>query len=490
MRINFKLLSMISIISLIWFGGCQQEVTEIIDTPEQVITAGSSVADLIQRTSMRDGSDDNIIDNSSCTALVLPITITVNGLEIILDSEEDFVTVEHIIDEFDDDDDVIEIYYPITVILADYTEILINNEDELEDLIDQCTEGGSDDDIECIDFVYPFTVSVFDSENQLSDVITLEDDKDLHDFFDGFDEDEIASINFPITVVLADGTEYSVYNNDELEDFLEDAVDACDEDDDNDHNDDDVDDSDLRSVLLDGEWQITEYYEDYGVGVTDQTYLFNGYVFSFNEDGSASASKNGQTQAGVWSTNGDDGTLELVLNFGLADPFEELEDDWDIIEFDGNMIVLEDLSGDGTVEYLTFERPSGNSNGEGTGGGDDGGNGSASLSDVLIDGTWVVANYNDSGVDETSDYTGISFNFNEDGSVVATRNNDTIEGTWSLIMDSGIEKFVLDFGEMIPLDQFTDDWEIREVQNNRVEFFSVSGGDGTTDVLVFEKEAI
>jgi hypothetical protein len=487
MKMNLKLLAMISMIALFNFSGCQQEVTEIIDTPPaQVITPGSNVADLIERTSLRDGSNDNIIDNSSCTSLVLPITVMVNGLEIVLDSEEDFVTVEHIIDEFDDDEDVIEIYYPITVVQADHSEILINNEDDFEVLLDLCTEDGSDDDIECIDFVYPFTVSVFDSENQLSEVLTIKDDKDLYDFFDDFDEDEIASFNFPVTVILPDGQEYSVNNNDELENFLEDAIDACDEDDDNDHNDDDVDDTDLRSVLLDGEWIITYFFDD-----EDETFMFNGYVFDFLEDGTAEAIKDGQSQAGNWNTNGDDGTLELVLDFGMSDPFDELEDDWDVIEFDGTFIKLQDVSGgDGSVEYLTFERPTGNDDGndDDMGSGDDGDSDPSSLANILIEGTWIVANFNDSGEDETSDYSGFSFDFQDDGSIVATRNDDTIDGTWSVFTDSGKEKLGLDFGEMVPLDEFTDDWDIQDVQNNRVELYDVSSGDGTTDVLVFEKE--
>jgi len=479
MKTSLKLFTLTVAISMAIFYGCQQDVTEIIETPpEQVITSDSKVADLVQRAAMKDGSEDNIIDKSSCSSLVLPVTVVVNGLEIILDEEEDFVTVEKILDEFDWDDDVIEIFFPVTVVLADHSELILNNEDDLENLWDSCSEDGSDDDIECIDFVFPFTISVFDSENQLSDVVTIENDKQLHDFFEMFDPEEIASITFPITVVLSSGEEYVVHDNEELENLIEESIDACDEDDDNDYNDDDVDDSDLRQVLIDGTWEITSFIDE-----EDETGIFSGYIFDFLENGAVEITKGDQGFRGEWNTYGDDGSLELALFFGEEYPFEEIHDDWDIIEFDGNIIKLMDVSGgDGSVEYLTFERPSDNTGG--TGGTD----GSASLVDIMVDGVWIVANYNDSGDDETADYTGFSFDFLETGTVVATKNDDVIEGTWSVNSDSG--KFILDFGETLPLNEFNDDWDIEDILDNRVELHSISGGDGTLDVLVFEKESL
>ena len=44
----------------------------------------------------------------------------------------------------------------------------INSLDELEDYADDCNdENEDDDDIECMDFVYPITASVFNSNNEL-----------------------------------------------------------------------------------------------------------------------------------------------------------------------------------------------------------------------------------------------------------------------------------------------------------------------------------
>jgi hypothetical protein len=47
------------------------------------------------------------------------------------------------------------------------------------------------------------------------------------------------------------------------------------------------------------------------------------------------------------------GQLELELDFSDASPLDDLDDDWDVIEFDNTIIKLNDDDDD----YLTFERP-------------------------------------------------------------------------------------------------------------------------------------
>lgn len=326
---------------IVFLFGCQKEVTEIIDPPQgEVFDTNTPVSDLIQRTSLNDGSFDNIIDGSSCTTIKLPISVKVNGQEILLESAEDFKTVEKILDDSDDDDGKVVITFPITVILADYSEIRLNSESDLEDLVDECIEDGNDDDIECIDFKYPLEIAIYDSETQISNVITINNDKELHDFMDDLDEDEFASFKFPLTVTLSDGAEMTITNNDELEEVLENAIDDCDEDDDNDYNDDDIDDTELRDVLLNGEWIISYFFDE-----EDETADFEGFVLTFLESGKVKAQKGDEIIEGVWESDGSDGGFELKLDFE-DDPLDELGDDWDVLEYDENRIVLGDSDSD------------------------------------------------------------------------------------------------------------------------------------------------
>jgi len=339
---------------LVVFGlviaSCQQEVTEIIEpTDNNAFNTNSSISDLAQRTSTNDGSADNIIDGASCVELVLPVTVKANGVEITVNSEEDFSEIEKILDRFEDDDDKVEIMFPIKIILPDYTEISINDEDELEDYTEDCVDDGSDDDIECVDFKYPLEISIYNAENQVSDVLTINSDRQLYDFIDDLDDDEIASFNFPITIILSDGSEMNIKNHDELEDALESAIDDCDEDDDNDYNDDDVDDSDLIDVLLDGEWVISYFYDE-----EDETDVFEGYVFTFYESGEVKAKKGDEVVDGEWQSDGDDGSLELDLDFDDDSLLDDLDDDWDVIEYNENQIDLSE--DDSSSERLVFKK--------------------------------------------------------------------------------------------------------------------------------------
>jgi len=462
------------LITLVLFSGCQNEVVEIIDPPnDQVITPNSVVADLVQRTSLKDGSEDNILDKASCISLVLPVTVIVNGLEITVNSVSDFRFLEKILDELDEKNDVLDLIFPVTVILSDYTELTLQNEDELEALKDQCTEGGDDEDIECVDFKYPLTCSVYDTENQLSDVVTITNDKELHDLFEYFDDSKLCSFNFPVTLVLAGGDEIVISNNDELEDILKNAIGDCDEDDDNDYNDDDVDDRDFRAILIDGKWEITYFFDD-----KDETNSFRGFVFTFDENGNVWASNNARTVEGKWSSYGDDGILELELNFGMGSPFDEIQDDWHVIEFDKTIIKLKDVSGgDGSTEYLTFERPTN----------DNPGGENPSISNVIVEGLWMVAKYTEGDLDKTQNYNGFQLDFSPEGEVVANNANNEVKGTWSSFSDGETDHFIMDFGEVIPFDELNEDWEIVEFTENRIEFKHVSGGDGSIDKLVLER---
>ncbi len=144
-------------------GSCRKEEYVFVGTPpEQSLLVGSHVAKLIQRTVMNDGSNDNIIDGSSCFSINLPVTVVVNGTEVIVDGEEDYETIETIFDEDEEDADTLEIIFPITIILYDFSEISVMNADELQVFTDDCQgEGEDDEDIECINFQYPISVSIF-----------------------------------------------------------------------------------------------------------------------------------------------------------------------------------------------------------------------------------------------------------------------------------------------------------------------------------------
>ena len=113
-------------------------------------------------------------------------------------------------------------------------------------------------------------------------------------------------------------------------------------------------------------------------------------------------------------------------------------------------------------------------------------------------GTWRITNFNDSGQDETSDFNGYDFTFNSNGSLVASNGSNTVTGTWSVTDDSNSSDDSssdddIDFNINFPVPEsnnfhdLNDDWDIVSTTSTRIQLIDISGGDGSTDMLTFEK---
>ncbi|MBL7857471.1 MAG: hypothetical protein JNM57_07265 [Cyclobacteriaceae bacterium] len=111
---------------------------------------------------------------------------------------------------------------------------------------------------------------------------------------------------------------------------------------------------------------------------------------------------------------------------------------------------------------------------------------SQKVQDYLTAGSWRVTYFFDD-TEETTDFTGYSFTFSDNGTVSTTNGVNTVSGTWTtLTSDSGL-KLVLDFGTTVPFDELNDDWKIQESTSIKIRLEDVSGGSGGTDYLTLEK---
>lgn len=57
------------------------------------------------------------------------------------------------------------------------------------------------------------------------------------------------------------------------------------------------------------------------------------------------------------------------------------------------------------------------------------------ITNTATTGPWTITNFVDSGKNETADFTGYGFSFNEDGSLVADNGSITVTGSWSITID-------------------------------------------------------
>lgn len=459
---------------------------------------------------------------------------------------------------------------------------------ELGNLLLRTTDGNNNSSIDCIDLVYPLTFFIYDSNQQQTGSQTVGNDGELLALLLSLGNGTYIALQFPISVVLQDGTIVQVNSNAELVTLISDCS-----------SNGGGFPSDFETILTSGSWFVTYFFDD-----QDETSDFAGYEFTFATNNTAQAVSTSNTVDGTWSLTNSN-TPDLNLFFGSNDPFDELDEDWDIIEATQDIIKLKHISGgDGSVDFLTYERtPNGGGGGgnstefidnlttsvwyvnlldddgnnetcdyvdyqftfntnetvtatstnntvngtwavtnsssgmdlvlnfeitgsddpfddlnddwdlisfdaeiiklidvSGGNGGTDylnfgrnpyegcsGGGNTTELTNIFIDGQWFVQSYIDDGDDETNDYNSYVLTFNADGSVLAVSSNNTISGTWSVVISSNGLDVLLDFGTAIPFDEFNDDWDVVTYTNTRVELFDVSGGNGGTDYLTFQK---
>jgi hypothetical protein len=111
----------------------------------------------------------------------------------------------------------------------------------------------------------------------------------------------------------------------------------------------------------------------------------------------------------------------------------------------------------------------------------------SSTSEIVGQGNWVITLFNDSGNEETQNFAGYTFTFNSNGTITAVKDASTVNGTWNTETDDSNNKLIMDFGTTVPFSELNEDWLILEKSSVRIRLEHVSGGNGGTDLLTFEK---
>jgi hypothetical protein len=315
---------------------CQKESLEIIDeTDDNTEAINSDLMNLLLRATMNEGDVDDFIMLGDCFTIAFPFTIIIDGIEVVVEGEQDYTEIIIIIEETGADIDDIEIVFPITLILSDYTEVVVNNLQELEQILGQCQ--GNNNRIDCVDFVYPLTVFRYNENTENSDTIIIDDDEEMYLLLSNLQEGDHITFQYPISVILLDGSVVEINNNDELEVILDDCSDTINED-------------VIESYLTNGNWYVG-YFFNGEINTTD----YCEYVLSFFENKTVLISDGNVNYYGEWIILENDGVYYLNLNFDTY-PLEELNNEWLIIEASIEIMGLERVIDLNTVDVLIFSR--------------------------------------------------------------------------------------------------------------------------------------
>jgi hypothetical protein len=109
------------------------------------------------------------------------------------------------------------------------------------------------------------------------------------------------------------------------------------------------------------------------------------------------------------------------------------------------------------------------------------------VTNTVQSGNWKITLFQDDATVETSNYTGYVFNFATNNVATAVKNSVTTTGTWQTGTDDSKVKLILNFGTSSPLDELAEDWRVLERTDTKIVLEHVSGGNGGTDKLTFEK---
>ncbi len=195
---------------LIVAGACQkEESTTAQEDGFNSFLADAQLTKLMQAVSSHDGSFDDIIDQCHCFSIKFPYNILLNGETYPIQSENDLLTI--------DDYDMVEPVFPLTITFGDYIETQVSSLKNLKNYRTQCYNGLLYDDvINCVDFIYPVHISIYNTDNSNYQTVVFNHDEETFLGISEFDSGTLASINYPIRVQMIDGSQIEIESDEQL----------------------------------------------------------------------------------------------------------------------------------------------------------------------------------------------------------------------------------------------------------------------------------
>lgn len=246
--------------------------------------------------------------------------------------------------------------------------------------------------------------------------------------------------------------------------------------------------TDLTGIVTQGTWKVTHYTDHGG----NETMHFVDYTFTFHSDNTITASNGSTVISGNWNITDNnnspfytdlssttDDTPEDLVDFNISFPianidFNDIEDDWDVVTKSATEIVLKDGNADDPtkIDFITFEKVP---------------TPSVDLASAIRQGTWQVAYYSDHGSNQTLNFTGYSFTFGANGSIVVTNGTVPVAGSWTITTANNSPLYTapataddspndaVDFNLIFPVatspvlfTDIEDDWDRVFISNNTI----------------------
>jgi hypothetical protein len=112
----FTIKKFLSITVFLLLLSCQSEIEEQDNNTQETVTNVSPLTTYLQRVAMVKTVQDNIIDKSSYCTIKLPYNVTVNNVNIAVNTVADYQKVADNINAYTNDNDIVKIDFPVTMV--------------------------------------------------------------------------------------------------------------------------------------------------------------------------------------------------------------------------------------------------------------------------------------------------------------------------------------------------------------------------------------
>lgn len=331
----------LSIVLFLFLFSCQSEMGEEDYNTQETVTNASPLTTYLQRVAMVKTVQDNVIDRSSYCTIKFPYTVTVNNTKIAINTAADYQKVVDNINANANDDDIVKIDFPVTMVYYNYIEKNIPDEADFNTLIDYWNMYPDLlSKINGLNINYPITINSYNRANQMASSESIISDQAFFNFIKNLSETQYISLKYPISIVDYNYQTKSITNNLDFENAIKYAIDNCPEN--------NILTLDFVNTITKGSWKIPYFFSG-----SEKTTSYSGYSFVFKNDYSVVATKGSTTETGQWESKLQNGVRELKLTFS-SELLSKLNDNWKLFEFNNSQIRLRDVSN--STNYLYFEK--------------------------------------------------------------------------------------------------------------------------------------
>jgi hypothetical protein len=283
---------------------------------------------------MYDGSFDDLLDGASCSSILLPATAKVNGVQVSILSQLDYQQVISIFGQSNNDQDTVVLQFPLRVRLSNYTEATVNNQTEYNTILNACTsaEASGQDAISSVNISFPITILTYNLSLQQTGSVVITSEQQLYTYMSNVSSTELFSVNYPISVTIADGTKITVSSDAELQAAItaslktETAMKAA------------VENSKkLETILVNGKFRVDSFIS---AGVNSATNYKDFTVDYANNLSVTAINLLGTTVSGTYAVSSELDVF-LKLNFSGNATFALLNNNWKVTSFTATTIALQ-----------------------------------------------------------------------------------------------------------------------------------------------------